>query len=97
MRFRKTVDLWDSKNITRILDGSLRLQTGQWVRCGSDKLSRFVRLLPCGTIHAAHWNGSGAARQSRFTDLRGIYNAKGQLAVTAESLGGSIPDGSSVA
>jgi len=72
MRFRKTVDLWDSGNITRLLDGSLRLQTGQWVRCGSDKLSRFVRMLPCGTIHAAHWNGSGAARQSRFDDLRGL-------------------------
>ena len=69
MRYIKTVDMWDGEASQLVRAGELKLQRGQWIRCGTDNLSRFVRMLPCGTIHAAHWSGSGAARQERFVTL----------------------------
>jgi len=72
MRYVKAIDLWNPENSNLVRSGKLLLQKGQWIKCGSDHLSRFVRILPCGTIHAAHWNGSGKARQERFKTLCGI-------------------------
>lgn len=72
MRYIKTVDLWNPEISYLVRSGQLKLQKGQWIKCGSDKLSRFVRILYSsggGTIHAAHWNGSSKARQERFKTL----------------------------
>lgn len=42
MRYLPTVDLWDATISAAIHSGQLKLQSGQWVRCGSDNLSRFA-------------------------------------------------------
>ncbi len=72
MRYTRTIDLWDSATSQAIHSGQLKLQPGQWIRCGSDNLSRFVRITSGGSIHAAHWNGSGKARNKRFQTLLAV-------------------------
>lgn len=68
MKFLPTVNLWDAATQAAVLNGTLRLQCGQWVRCGSQRPSRFVRTT--GTsIWAAHWQGSGTATRARFRAL----------------------------
>jgi len=47
MAFIKTVNLWDPAIARQIEDGTLVLQTGQWVTCGSDGVkSRFIGFNP---------------------------------------------------
>jgi hypothetical protein len=43
MRYLPVVDLWDAAIYAAIDTGALRLQRGQWVRCGKDAtyLSRY--------------------------------------------------------
>jgi hypothetical protein len=72
MRYTTAIDLWDYHVAEAVYSGKLKLQPGQWVRCGSDNLSRFVRLTSGGSIHAAHWNGSGKARNERFQTLLAV-------------------------
>ena len=42
MKCLPTVNLWDATIMAALRSGQLKLQSGQWVRCGSDKLSRFA-------------------------------------------------------
>ena len=43
MRYLPTIDLWQSGITTALHTGALRLQRGQWIRCGQERPSRFVR------------------------------------------------------
>ena len=68
MKYLKTIDLWDASTQLRVLTGELKLQAGQWVKCGGGKPSRFVRTT--GTsLWVAHWQGTAAASRARFRDL----------------------------
>lgn len=73
MRYLPTIDLWDSSTHLRVLSGDLKLQTGQWVKCGGGRPSRFVR--NTGTsLWVAHWQGTAAASRARFRDLISASN-----------------------
>ena len=54
-KYIKAVNLWDQSVLAQIEAGTLRLQTGQWVLCGTDKPSRFVKVTEAGTITAFHY------------------------------------------
>jgi len=54
MRFLPTLDLWNPGVNVAVTSGRLVLQPGQWVKCGSDKPSRMVRVSDAGVIHAVH-------------------------------------------
>ena len=41
-KFIKPIDLWAEGVQQQILGGKIKLQCGQWVKCGSGKYSRFV-------------------------------------------------------
>jgi hypothetical protein len=64
----KALDVWDNVTQKAILNGQIQLQTGQWVRCGSGRLSRFV-CVRNKTLFLAHWQGSGKATLRRFKVL----------------------------
>ena len=71
MKYTATVDLWTPNTQENILNGSLKLQAGQWVRCGSDKLSRFVKAT--GTsLWVAHPQGTPQATRERFQVLLSV-------------------------
>ena len=43
MQYQKTINLWAGDNEQRLRDGRLRLQCGQWVKCGNDPIkSRYI-------------------------------------------------------
>ena len=56
MKYVPTVNLWDPAFSILIREGRLKLQVGQWVRCGSEKRSRIVCITDHGTIWAIHPN-----------------------------------------
>lgn len=53
MRFLPTLDLWADDNAAALRAGTLKLQRGQWVYCGNDRPSRFIRATP-SSIWAIH-------------------------------------------
>ena len=53
MKYLPTIDLWSSGIIDALHTGALKLQRGQWVRCGQERPSRFVRATPA-SIWAIH-------------------------------------------
>ena len=54
MKYLPTINLWSDGMIDALLSGQLRLQRGQWVRCGSTKPSRFFGVTTTGSIWCAH-------------------------------------------
>ena len=66
--FIKAVNMWDSATQKAVVSGQIKLQTGQWVRCGGGKLSRFV-CVHNKVLWIAHWQGSGKATQNKFKSL----------------------------
>lgn len=67
MLYLPAIDLWNTATIKAIESGQLKLQRGQWVKCGSDKLGRYVGTK--GSHWVAHWQGSKEATNKRFKDL----------------------------
>jgi len=58
--FLPAVDLWNPSIQTALVNGSLRLQRGQWVICGDrQRKSRYVGVGPSGVIHCVHPQGKG--------------------------------------
>lgn len=70
VRFLPVVDLWAVGVQPALLSGQLRLQRGQWVRCGDERPSRFIGLSEQGVIFAVHPLGDGkAAGKGRFVEV----------------------------
>ena len=73
MRYLPTINLWDPGVQTALLEGRLKLQCGQWVRCGQRRASRFVCLRPNRVIWAAHPEGKRGTGDS----FRRLLTARG--------------------
>lgn len=72
MKYLPTVNLWNPAIASAVATGQMKLQAGQWVQCGQGNKSRFAGISSGGTLYVAHHNGSVAAQQQRFADLRKI-------------------------
>ena len=76
MKFVPTVNLWDPAISRLIQDGRLKLQRGQWVRCGLERRSRIVNISGSGLIWAVHprtdKGRDSEQYQSWLTLVRGI-------------------------
>lgn len=66
MKFLPTINLWDPSTAAALRSGQLKLQRGQWCRCGDDKqLSRFVGIHAGGrSIWVAHPEGKRGTVES---------------------------------
>ena len=70
-RYMDTVDLWDHNTAYMVRTGQIKLQAGQWVKCGQEQPSRFVKMEDSGVIVAAHPQDGNT--QKRFDTLCRIY------------------------
>ena len=70
-RYMDTVDLWDHNTAYMVRTGQIKLQAGQWVKCGQSKPSRFVKLEDSGVVIAAHPQDGSTGK--RFENLCRIY------------------------
>lgn len=79
MRYLPTIDLWNPALAAAVRTGQLKLQPGQWVRCGSPKPSRFVKASRT-SVWAVHPEGPG------FKDKdRKVSNARFKALLAAAS------------
>ena len=65
MQFIKPIDLWIHGDA--VISGQIKLQRGQWVKCGS-QLSRYVGVKN-RCLWVAHSQGNKADTKKRFLDL----------------------------
>jgi len=66
MKYLATIDLWASGIQEAIAEGRLKLQRGQWVKCGNSKPSRYVGLTRGKAIWAVH---PSPDQESRFKEI----------------------------
>ena len=67
MRYLPILDVWDKAIGEAIRLGQLKLQKGQWIKCGAKaKPSRFVLRKASGSIWAVHPDGSGKVNPKTF-------------------------------
>lgn len=62
MKYLPTVDLWSPAIASAVRTGQLKLQPGQWVRCGSAQLSRFVKASRT-SVWAVHPEGNPTGKR----------------------------------
>lgn len=68
MKYLPTLDLWNNATQQAVLTGQIKLQCGQWVKCGNSKPSRFVKTTG-RSLWVAHPQGTPAATRERFLNL----------------------------
>lgn len=76
MKYQKTIDLWNPIISESVYKGTIKLQRGQWVRCGSNRLSRFVQITKSGSLWVAHPQRTPSLTRNRFLELTKICNIK---------------------
>lgn len=72
MKYTKAVDLWNISNLEAVVSGKLKLQRGQWVRCGNSRPSRFVTVMNSGSVWAVHpmtSSGRDSAQNKKFMQI----------------------------
>ena len=69
MKYVPTVNLWDPAFAILIRDGRLKLQVGQWIRCGNERRSRIVEISKHGTVWAIHPHDEKGAQYKRWLEI----------------------------
>ena len=64
MRYLPTIDVWDSGIYSALKTGQLKLQSGQYIKCGNGIKSRFISINN-GVINAVH-GGSNIEVNKKF-------------------------------
>ena len=73
MKFAPILDLYDSGVQDALCSGTLRLQRGQWVKCGkASRPSRFVRATK-SSIWCVHYS---PCQTARFAEVCAIFKRK---------------------
>jgi hypothetical protein len=80
MRYISTLNIWAAGIQQAIETGQIKLQRGQWLRCGSTgKRCRFVGVSSSGSIWVTHWQGSSRATAAKFNAATVAFTRKGLL------------------
>lgn len=67
MKYQPMLNIWNSQIQDDVLSGKLKLQRGQWLRCGnSTKPCRFIGVNIGRSIDVVHWQGSPKATNTLF-------------------------------
>lgn len=66
MKFRKAINIYEGDRLQRLEDGRLKLQVGQWIRCGQGPCSRWCGVTNSGTLVAAHPQGKEGVTNEHF-------------------------------
>jgi hypothetical protein len=75
MKYLPTLDLWNNAIQQAVISGQIKLQCGQWVKCGGGKPSRFVRSTG-SSLWVAHSQGNAKATQERFLSLVSVSKTR---------------------
>ena len=70
-KYQKTINLWDNGIMEAIENGSLVLQSGQWVTCNRDGIKSVFDYAKSTYIRAYHSGGNMTARKKYLAIKRG--------------------------
>jgi|TARA_Y100000296_G_scaffold72494_1_gene88943 hypothetical protein len=78
MKFQPTINVYAGDIITRLIDGTLKLQCGQWIKCGTHGgSSRWCGVTNTGSLVAAHPDGlNGPVTNERFGQLMDYWRSR---------------------
>ncbi len=77
MKYMTTLNVWDQSIKKAIETGQLKLQRGQWLRCGTNgKRCRYIGLLKDKSIWVTHWQGSSEKTNAGFLNAVNAYNGR---------------------
>jgi hypothetical protein len=76
MKYQKAIDLYanNSANTLALISGQLKIQRGQWVKCGEGPCSRYVGIRN-GVLWIAHPGRESV--NSRFSKLTSTLRRRG--------------------
>ncbi len=76
MKFCKVINIYLGDTLQRLKDGTLRLQPGQWVRCGPESsCSRWIGITINGTMIVAHPKNN-VVNNKRFQNNLSLWRGK---------------------
>jgi len=68
MKYLKTLNVWDYSIQDAIRSGQIKLQVGQWLRCGtSGKRCRYISHTK-HSLNVVHWQGTSKETNQLFKD-----------------------------
>tara|TARA_R100001463_G_scaffold103844_1_gene158341 strand:+ start:327 stop:569 length:243 start_codon:yes stop_codon:yes gene_type:complete len=77
MQYMTTLNVWDHSIKKAIENGQIKLQCGQWLRCGTKgKRCRYVGLTSGKSIWVTHWQGSPEKTNADFLNSVEAYNGR---------------------
>ena len=77
MKYISTLNLYSNQIQEAIERGQIKLQSGQWLRCGSTgRRCRFVGVRASGSIWVTHWQGTPTATNAKY--LQAVKAFKGR-------------------
>ena len=77
MRYLPTLNIWKPSIQNAIKSGQVKLQRGQWLRCGSSgKRCRFVGFLNDRSLWVTHWQGTPEKTNDKFLSAVECYTAR---------------------
>ena len=77
MKYLPTLNIWKPSIHNAIRNGQIKLQRGQWLRCGSSgKRCRFVGFLNDRSLWVTHWQGSSTATNNHFLNCVDAYTER---------------------
>lgn len=77
MRYLPTLNIWKPSIQNAIKSGQIKLQRGQWLRCGtSGKRCRFVGFLNDHSLWVTHWQGTPEKTNTKFLSAVECYTAR---------------------
>ena len=77
MLFQKTINVYAGDILERLIAGTLKLQPGQWIVCGSGLKSRWCGVTNTGSLVAVHDHGHGI-QTSRFQLMMDYWRTRRQ-------------------
>lgn len=67
MKYQPTLNIWNPEIHDDVLSGKLKLQRGQWLRCGNSmKPCRFIGVDIGRSIDVVHWQGNAKDTNALF-------------------------------
>jgi|TARA_Y100000034_G_C6673295_1_gene295713 hypothetical protein len=78
MKYQKTLNVYEGDRLTQLIEGRLKLQAGQWIKCGEHGgSSRWCGVTRTGSLVAAHPEGlNGPVPNHRFAILMDYWRRR---------------------
>jgi hypothetical protein len=75
-KFLPAINVYEGDILSRLIEGTLTFQPGQWIRCGQGPCSRWCGVTVTGSLVAAHPRGKEGVTNDRFRTLLDYHRTR---------------------